>query len=114
MKRRVYIETTVVSYYTGRTTRDLLVAARQQETRVLWPRLLSEFDTYISALVFEEARAGDPEAAERRLASIEPFPVLDVDDDATELAARLLADKAVPEKTPCILRSQQSTVWSSS
>ena len=100
MKRKVYIETTVVSYYTGRATRDLLVAARQQETRVLWPRLLSEFETYISALVFEEARAGDPEAAARRLEAIEPFPVLDVDEDATELAARLLTDTAVPKQFP--------------
>ena len=100
MKRKVYIETTVVSYFTGRATRDLMVAARQEETRVLWPRLLSEFDTYISALVFEEARAGDAEAAARRLAAIEPFPVLDVDDDTTELASHLLADKAVPEEFP--------------
>ena len=83
MKRKVYTETTVVSYYTGRATRDLMVAARQEETRILWPRLLSEFDTYISALVFEEARAGNSEAAARRLTAIEPFPVLDVDDDAT-------------------------------
>jgi len=39
MKRKVYIETTVVSYYTGRATRDLIVAARQEETRTLWPRV---------------------------------------------------------------------------
>lgn len=62
--------------------------------------MISEFDTYISALVFEEAKAGDPEAAARRLAAIEPFPVLDTDDEATVLANLLLTDKAVPEKFP--------------
>ncbi len=89
-----------MSYYTGRATRDLLVAARQEETRTLWPRLLSEFETYISALVFEEAKAGDPDAASRRLVAIEPFPVLDADDEATALASQLITDQAVPEKYP--------------
>jgi hypothetical protein len=32
MKKRLYIETTVVSYFAGRTTRDLLIAARQEES----------------------------------------------------------------------------------
>lgn len=32
MKRRVYIETTVVSYLTARPNRDLIVAAHQEIT----------------------------------------------------------------------------------
>ena len=97
---KVYIETTVVSYLTGRATRDLMVAARQEETRSLWPRLLSEFETYISALVYEEAGCGDEEQAQKRLAAIKPFPVLDIDQESRDLAARLLAGKAIPEEFP--------------
>lgn len=78
MKSKVYIETTVVSYLTGRATRDLMIAAHQEETRALWPRLSSEFDAYISALVYEEAGRGNEEQAQKRLAAISPFPVLDV------------------------------------
>ena len=63
MKTKVYVETTVVSYLTGRATRDLMVAAHQEETRALWPRLTSDFETYISALVYEEAGRGNPEDA---------------------------------------------------
>ena len=100
MKPNVYVETTVASYFTGRATRDLMVAARQEETRALWPRLKADFETYISALVFEEAGCGPEERAGKRLAAIEPFPVLDVDQDARDLAARLLADKAVPQEYP--------------
>jgi predicted nucleic acid-binding protein len=100
MKVKVYVETTVVSYLTGRPTRDLMVAARQEETRTLWLRLTSEFETYISALVYEEASRGDEERARQRLAAIEAFPVLDVEGEARDLAARLLADKAVPEEFP--------------
>ena len=100
MKPKVYIETTVVSYLTGRATRDLMIAAHQVETRALWPRLLSEFDTYISALVYEEASRGNEEQAQKRLAAIGPFPVLDVDQEARDLAARLLAAQAIPQEFP--------------
>ena len=100
MKNKVYVETTVVSYLTGRATRDRMVAAHQETTRVVWPRLTSDFETYISALVYEEAGRGNPEQAQKRLAAIEPFPILDVEDDARELASRLLSDKAMPEEFP--------------
>ncbi len=32
MKQRVYIETSVVSYYTGRANRDVVIAGHQQST----------------------------------------------------------------------------------
>jgi len=100
MKAKVYVETTVVSYLTGRPTRDLMIAARQEETRALWPRLSSDFDTYISALVYEEASRGNKEQAQKRIDALKPFPVLDVESDAHDLAARILAAKAVPEEFP--------------
>jgi len=100
MKPKVYVETTIASYLPGRATRDLMIAARQEETRALWPRLKCDFDTYISALVFEEAGCGNEEQARKRLAAIEPFPVLDVDQEARDLAALLLADRAVPQEFP--------------
>jgi predicted nucleic acid-binding protein len=100
MKAKIYVETTVVSYFTGRATRDLVIAARQEETRSLWPQLTSDFDTFISALVYEEASRGNAEQAQKRLTAIKQFPVLDVEDEAHDLAARLLADRAVPEEFP--------------
>jgi hypothetical protein len=33
MKRRVYLETSFISYLTARPSRDLIVAARQQVTQ---------------------------------------------------------------------------------
>lgn len=98
--KKVYIETTVVSYHTGRPSRDLIIAAHQEATRELWPHLLSEFDTYISALVYEEAGRGDPAQAEKRLEAIKPFAVLEVDDEARELADRLIVEKGIPEEYP--------------
>jgi len=107
MKQKLYLETTIVSYYTGRGSRDLIIAARQEETRCLWPKLLSEFETYISALVYEEASVGDANAAQKRLDAIKPFPALDIDDESQVLAETLL--KGMPSlksirKMPCILQ----------
>jgi len=70
MKKRVYIETTVVSYFTSRPSRDILIAGHQEATRILWPELTAKYETYISALVYEEAGKGDPEK-EKKLAEVE-------------------------------------------
>ena len=35
-KRRVYLETTIVSYLTGRPSRDLVIAAHQELTLEWW------------------------------------------------------------------------------
>jgi len=100
VKKKVYIETTVVSYFVARPSRDLVVAGHQEATRVLWPRLGAEFVSYVSALVYQESSRGDPEQAERRLAAIKPFAMLDVDDEAQSLAAKLLAGNAIPQEHP--------------
>ena len=52
-KRRVYLETTFVSYLTARPTRDLIRAARQEITREWWETRRKDFDLYISQLVVE-------------------------------------------------------------
>jgi predicted nucleic acid-binding protein len=98
MKPRVYIETTVVSYYTARPSRDLVVAARQQITRDHWPRIQAEFECYISALVLQEIGQGDPQASRERLAAVSQIPVLRIDDAAEELAARLVKAGPLPRQ----------------
>ena len=89
-----------MSYYTGHPTRDLIISARQEETRALWPRLLTGFDSFISALVVTECRDGNPERAAKRVEAIAPFPVLDTTEEAEVLAKHLLTESAVPESYP--------------
>ena len=100
MARKVYIETTVVSYRTARPSRDLVLAARQEATRELWPRLLTEYDTHISALVYQEASRGDPQEAGKRLEAIRPFAMLDIDSEAQALAEKIIEGKGIPEEHP--------------
>jgi len=99
MKTRIYLETSVVSYFTARPGRDVTVVAHQASTRELWGRL-EEFEAYISELVISEASAGAPEAARLRLAAIEDLDELAIDTEVRELADALVAGGAVPEKCP--------------
>lgn len=100
MKRKLYIETTVVSYFVSRPSRDLLVAGHQEATRELWPRLTTVYDAYVSALVYEEASKGEPEQAAGRLAAIRPFRMLDIDEETRTLAERILSGKGIPREYP--------------
>jgi hypothetical protein len=100
MKKRVYIETTVVSYFTARPSRDIMVAGHQEATRNLWPKLTEKYETYISAIVYEEAGKGDPDQARMRLAAIEPFPMLEIDEEARVLAEKIIAERGIPSDYP--------------
>ena len=100
MKKRLYIETTVVSYLTAKPSRDIIIAGHQGATRDIWPELSVKFETYVSALVFEEARKGDRNQAQLRVAAIESFPLLDIDDDARILAETIIAKKGIPSQYP--------------
>lgn len=100
MKARVYIETSVVSYYTARASRDIVVAGHQQATQELWGRFGIEYEPCVSAIVVKEAGGGDPERADERLRAIASFPALDVDEEAGGLAAKILAGGAIPQEYP--------------
>jgi predicted nucleic acid-binding protein len=92
----VYIETSIVSYLTARPSRDLLVAAHQQLTVAWWDQQRSHYEIFTSQVVLAEARAGDPDAAQRRVAVLEHLPLLDVTDAAITLAAALVSGQALP------------------
>ncbi len=96
MPASVYIETSVISYYTARSSRDLVAAARQTITQEWWEEARNRFDLYISTVVIAEAKTGDPHAAQRRMAAISDLSVLDVNDAAEDLARQLIAQKMIP------------------
>jgi hypothetical protein len=96
MKPKAYLETTIVSYLTARPSRDLITAANQQMTHDWWHDHRGQFALYVSQFVIEEASAGDPEAAKRRLTVLEELPPLDVTDAVQQLAQELLAHVPLP------------------
>jgi hypothetical protein len=98
MKPKVYLETTIVSYLTARPSRDLVMAANQETTHEWWTGCRDEFDLYVSQLVFEEAGAGDNDAARRRIEALRLITRLDINDQTTILGKRLVDGIPLPAK----------------
>lgn len=98
MKRRVYVETSIISYLTSRLSRDLIVAGHQQITQEWWANQRDKFEVFVSQTVLEEATVGDQEAAQQRLSVIESLPLLEISEEAVALAKDLIRIGPLPEK----------------
>jgi hypothetical protein len=94
--KSVYIETSVISYLTGRTSPRLITAAHQQITRDWWDFHRQRFELFISPLVIDEASGGDSGAATKRLRILEDLPILDITGEAMELVDTLIDGGALP------------------
>ncbi|WP_446010087.1 type II toxin-antitoxin system VapC family toxin [Candidatus Electrothrix sp.] len=98
MTRKVYIETSIISYLTSRSTNNLIAAARKNETVHWWEHHKKRFSLYVSNLVIEEAGRGDKEAAAKRLDVIADIETLPVTSEAVALSEMLIRHSALPEK----------------
>jgi predicted nucleic acid-binding protein len=98
MKPRVYIESSVVSYLTAKTSRDPIKAACQQVTLQWWSTTRMQVDAYISGYVVDEISAGDPVAASERIQSVRELPVLPSSSAIPRLAKYLLQGGGLPAK----------------
>ncbi|MBF0407915.1 MAG: type II toxin-antitoxin system VapC family toxin [Candidatus Riflebacteria bacterium] len=97
-KKRVYIETSIISYLTSLPSRNLLVAAWQSLTTEWWDKRRNDFDLFASELVMEEASRGDPLASKRRIKVLDGIPFLKLTDSAIHLSQKLISKGALPSK----------------
>ncbi len=97
MKKKIYLETSVVSYYVSKISTSTIVAGRQASTTMFW-NMLENFDVYISNVVIREASKGDNIRAADRLNVLKDFYILKVDDVVQKLAQSILNNKAIPSK----------------
>ena len=96
MKLKIYLETTIVSYLTARPSRDLITAAHQQITQQWWDTQRARFDLFVAPPVMQEAQAGDPDAAARRLGALQGIPLLTLSEAAVGLAQALVEQGPLP------------------
>jgi hypothetical protein len=96
--KRVYIETTIASYLAAWPSRDLLQAARQQITRDWWNDHRQDYDLCISQTVLDEAAAGDPDAAKRRLPYLQDLPLLDLTRAVNDVARAIMDSGLLPPR----------------
>ncbi len=97
MKLKVYLETTIVSYLTAWRSPQLMMAAHQEATRSWWDEQKENYDVFVSAIVVEEASAGDSGAAKRRLDALIDIPQIEITDIARDLAKQLIAHTGLPD-----------------
>jgi predicted nucleic acid-binding protein len=100
MKRSVYLESSLISYYSNKRSRDLVCAARQIITQKWWQTRLKEFEGFVSPIVLEEIARGNQAAAEKRLETAKAFVELRLSQSALDCAEYLLRKKAVPRRYP--------------
>ena len=97
MKRRVYIETSIISYIAARPSKTIIGAAHQQITQAWW-ETRNDYDLFVSGSVLAECAAGNTEAAEKRLNAVNGLTLLASTDSATDLARHLILKLVVPRK----------------
>ena len=97
-KESVYLETSVVSYYTSRPSRDVIALAHQEITRKWWDKEIDNYHVFISEYVTDEAAAGAPDLAKKRLEALERFEELDKGSEITKLSNEYMRVISLPEK----------------
>ena len=100
VKKKVYVETTVISDVTALPSNDLALVGRQIVTREWRKTAAQRFDLFVSTVVHQEAHRGDLDAASRRVEALKDIPELVADTRAVALATKLIMGKAVPEGYP--------------
>ena len=95
MKKRVYIETSIPSFYFETRMEPEMVAMRNW-TRDWWEHHARRYELVTSEAVFEELNEGKYSTKEEALILIEDLPTLEVDKAVIEIVNAYVANKAMP------------------
>lgn len=95
---KVYLETSFVSYLTGRPTTKEPIAAWQAASRQWWAAVAPLCDLFVSDFVIEEAQKGNVDQIEQRMVIVRDIPKLAVESPRIgEIAKTLIREHALPE-----------------
>ena len=94
-KPNLYLETTIPSYLVSKPSRDLRLAADQEQTVEWWQEHRGRFEIFVSAVVLREVSKGNPEMSQKRVDALSGVPLLSPTGESEELTIRLL-EEVVP------------------
>lgn len=97
MKRKIYLETSVISYLTSRPSKTILGAAHQQITLAWW-ETRDQYELLVSESVLRECGSGDAGAAQKRLDVLADVPLLLINEQALNIAEALVGQGIIPAK----------------
>jgi predicted nucleic acid-binding protein len=95
MNRRVYIETTIPSFYHEVRTEPEMVA-RREWTREWWDDHRSNFELVTSEAVIEELESGTFPQKSDALSLIQNLPLLDVDEAVADIVDAYIRHTVMP------------------
>lgn len=93
----VYLESSFVSYLTGRWSTNDGVRANQTASRAWWALMKDRVAPVVSYVVWNEISDGDEGLASERAEIIRGLPSWKASPESEELAARLIKAHAIPE-----------------
>jgi hypothetical protein len=109
-KPRVYIETTIPSFYhETRTTLDIV--ARREWTRQWWSNASEHYELVTSRPVLDELSGGPPGGSAKRLALVRELPLLVIESGIAEIVQAYIRHKLMPANPAgdaCTWRSRLS------
>ncbi len=95
---KVYLETSFVSYLTGRPTTREPIASWQAASRQWWAAVAPSCDLFVSDYVHEEAQKGNADQVVQRMDVLSGIPNLVVKEPRIgEIAKVLIHEHALPE-----------------
>ena len=97
MKPSVYIETSVISYFTSALSKDIITAGHQLITLDWWEKMVPKCECWISPYVFQEISKGNASMASKRIEAIQSFNSLELNKDVDTLAKTYLRYIQTPE-----------------
>src|SRR5688572_28545254 len=92
---RVYVETTIPSFYFETRTAPGIVA-RREWTRQWWERAGECYELVTSPAVLDELGGGPPERSAERLALVASLPLLPVEPAIADIIRSYVLHKAMP------------------
>lgn len=110
-KQTVYIETSIISYLTGRPIRDLITAGNQKLTYDWWHKSRHKFDCYISDFVIDEISKGDKGASTKRLEATRDLQKLKYNSEIENLAEKYMKLLQIPQKSYLDSLHLSVSVW---
>ena len=96
--KRIYIETSVISYAVARPSRDPILAGQQLLTRRWLSTATDRVRFLISDAVIDEIALGDLQVAKLRLSLVEGWEVVSPDRRFLDIAASLAAALKLPKR----------------
>jgi hypothetical protein len=88
---KVYIESTIPSYYASDESNDIFILSHQRITQKWWDNYKSNYQLFISDIVLEEVKQGDPIYSKKRLDLIKDIELLVLNPSIKELVNNYVA-----------------------